>query len=259
MNDLIENTKVEPIYEPDGGVMSVVVFLSGSGTNFVAIYEDQVRRKEAGESVYGSIDAVFTNAPKCKGAEKAREYGIPVVSLSSSKFFGVVDRGPEDQEAREYYDAACITLIEQVCSPDLVVLAGYRRRLGAGFMKRYRNKTLNLYPGDITKDYLVRGIDASVQALRAKERDIKCTVYLERENERFGKALVQSEPIVLKGFKERDIEALNQKIREDGEWKIFPFAVHELIAKGRAGVDEVGNIYVDGEKLDESGFQYNAD
>ena len=236
--------------------MSVVVFLSGSGTNFIAIFEEELRLRDAGEYVYGKIDAVFTNAPKCKGAEKAKEYGIPVVSLSSSKYFGVVGRGPEDEEMREYYDAAVLTLVEQVCAPDLIVLAGYRRRLGNGMLRRYRNKILNLYPGDITKDYMVRGIDASVQALRAKERDIKCTVYLEREKERFGAALVQSQPISLKGFKERNIEALNQKIREDGEWKIFPYAVHELIAKGRVGVDEAGCIYVDGEKLDASGFQY---
>lgn len=256
MGDLIKSTEPELIFQPDGAPMSVVVLLSGSGTNFIAIYEEEMRRRNAGEREYGRVDAVFTNAPKCKGAEKAKEYGIPVISLSSSKFFGVTDKGPDDEEAREYYDAAVVTLIEQVCQPDLIVLAGFRRRLGNGVLNRYRNKILNLYPGDITKDYLVRGIDASIQALRAKERDIKCTVYLEREGERFGAALVQSGPISLKGFKERNIEELNQKIREDGEWVIFPYAVHELIAKGKAGVDEAGNVYVDGQKLGASGFQY---
>jgi len=256
MEKLIDNNEVEQIYAPDGAPMSVAVLLSGSGTNFIAIYEEAERLRKAGESVYGRVDAVFTNAPKCKGAEKAREYGIPVISLSSNRYFGTLDKGPEDEEVREYYDAAVITLIEQVCAPDLIVLAGYRRRLGGGFINRYKNKIINLYPGDITKDYLVRGIDASVQALRAGEKDIKCTVYLEKQGERFGPALVQSEPIALKGFKERNIESLNLKIREDGEWKIFPYAVHELIAKGRAVADGDGNIYVDGEKLDPSGFQY---
>lgn len=258
MEKLIDNTEVELIYEARGTPMSVVVFVSGSGTNFIAIYEQELRLREAGESVYGRVDAVFTNAPRCKGAEKAREYGIPVISLSSTRYFGTLDKSAEDGEAREYYDAAVVTLIEQVCAPDLIALAGYRRRLGGGFLKRYQNKVINLYPGDITKDYLVRGIDASVQALRAGEQDIKCTVYLEKEDERFGPALLQSEPIALKGFKERDIESLNHKIREDGEWKIFPYAVHELIAKGRAGVDGRGNLYVDGERLSPSGFQYRG-
>ena len=258
MEKPIDNTGVELIHVPRGEPMSVAVFVSGSGTNFIAIYEEELRLSKAGESVYGRIDAVFTNAPRCKGAEKAREYGIPVISLSSSRYFGTLDKSPEDEDAREYYDAAVVTLIEQVCAPGLIVLAGYRRKLGSGFLKRYKNKTINLYPGDITKDYLVRGIDASVQAIRAREREIKCTVYLEKENERFGPALVQSEPIALKGFKERNIESLNQMIREDGEWKIFPYAVHELIAKGRAAIDGGGNIYVDGEKLDDSGFQYRG-
>lgn len=258
MDKPTDSNEIELIYEPRGGPMSVVVFVSGSGTNFIAIYEEELRLREAGESVYGRIDAVFTNAPKCKGAGKAREYGIPVISLSSSRYFGTLGKSPEDEDAREYYDAAVVTLIEQVCAPDLVVLAGYRRKLGSGFLKRYKNKIINLYPGDITKDYLIRGIDASVQAIRAGEREIKCTVYLEKENERFGAALVQSEPIALKGFKERNIESLNHMIREDGEWKIFPYAVHELIAKGRSAVDVGGNVYVDGDKLDGSGFQFRG-
>ena len=79
--------------------------------------------------------------------------------------------------------------------------------------------------------------------------------YLERENERFGTALMQSSPIKLKGFRERNIEELNTKIREEAEWTAFPYAVHELIAKGRASVDQSGNVYVDGERLDQSGFQ----
>lgn len=258
MSEHIVEPEVTPIFTPEHSPMSVAVLLSGSGTNFVAIYEEELRRKNAGERVYGRVDCVFTNAPKCKGAEKAKEYGVPLISLSSSKFLGMMDKGPEDEEAREYYDAAAVTLIEQVCSPDLIVLAGFRRRLGAGFMKRYENKILNLYPGDITKDYLVRGIDASVQAIRAKEKEIKCTVYLERQGERFGAALLQSSPIKLKGFREKNIEELNEKIRREAEWTTFPYAVHELIAKGRAAVDQTSNVYVDGEKMGAEGFQYSG-
>lgn len=256
MEDLISNIEPMPIFKPENEPMSVAVFLSGSGTNFVAIYEEQQRRIKAGERLYGRVDCVFTNAPKCSGAEKAKELGIPVQSLSSSRFLGIMDKSAEDDDAREYYDAAVITLIEQVCSPDLIVLAGYRRRLGSRILNRYNNKVLNLYPGDITKDYLVRGIDAPLQAIRAKEKEIKCTVYLERQDVRFGAALLQSTPIKLKGFRERNIEELNTKIREEAEWTAFPYAVHELIAKGRAAVDGVGALYVDSVKLDQSGFQY---
>ena len=123
---------------------------------------------------------------------------------------------------------------------------------------RYRNRVVNLYPGDTTKSYLVRGIDASVQAIRAGESSIKCTVYLERERVRFGPALAQSEPISLAGYGEEDSETVNGLIRSKGEWKVFPYVVHELIAGGRLGIDGEDNIYLDGRLLGKEGYQFGG-
>jgi Folate-dependent phosphoribosylglycinamide formyltransferase PurN len=248
--------EVKSIYKPKDKPMSVAVFVSGSGTNFVALYEEQKRLEKSGEKNYGRIDVVFTNAPDCTGAEKAGEFGIPIVSLSSKSYFEMLRKSPDDNEARDYYDAATIALIEETCSPDLIALAGYRRRLGNVFMNRYRDRIVNLYPGDTTKAYLVRDVDASVQALRAGEKIIKCTVFLQRENERFGPAIVQSQPISLEGFGEENVQEMQEKIRREGEWIVFPFAVHHLIASGKVRIDEGNSIYVDGEKMPEGGYQY---
>ena len=257
MSEPVKTAGIKPIYEPSGGEpMSVAIFLSGTGTNFTAIHEAQKRLELEGAAHYGRIDAVFTNAPKCKGALIAAEAGIPVVSLSSSRYFDALGTSADHEEARDYYDAASITLVEQVCAPDIIVLAGYRRRLGSMLLTRYENRVINLYPGDITKDYLVRGIDASVQALRAGEKSISCTVYVQKDNERFGPALVRSRPVSLKGFRENDADSLNERIRREGEWKIYPFAVHELIAGGRVGVDQDDDIYVDGVKIEAGGYPY---
>lgn len=246
--------KIKLLYEPKDEPMSVAVFVSGSGTNLVAIHEEEKRLKKAGEKQHGRIDAVFTNAPDCKGAERAREFGIPVVSLSSKSYFEILQKNPDAEEARDYYDAAAIALIEKICSPDIVVLAAYRRRLGGLFDNRYKDKIINLYPGDTTKNYLVRGIDASIQALRAGEKTIRCTVFLNRETERFGPAIAQSQPVSLEGFGESYREEMQEKIRNEGEWAVFPFAVHHLIARGRVGIDEEDNIYIDGKKMPKEGY-----
>lgn len=250
---------IEPIYSPSDEPMRVAVLLSGSGTNFIAVYEEGKRLAARGGKHYATIGAVFTNVPGCKGARIAAGLGIPVLSLSSKLFFSSLGKNPDDEAGRDYFDAAMIALIEDVCRPDLIVLAGYRRRLGGMFLGRYRNRVVNLYPGDITKDYLVRGVDASVQAIRAGDGSIKCTVYLERERERFGPALVQSEPISLSGYKEGDAEAVNELIRSKGEWRIFPYTVHNLIAGGRLGVDGEDNVYLDGKKLGKEGYQYRGE
>ena len=249
-------SKIKLLHEPKERPMSMAVLLSGSGTNFVALHREQKRLEGLGDKNYGRIDAVFTNMPGCKGAEIARELGIPVVSLSSKSYFQILEKNPDDDEIRDFYDASVISLLEDVCTPDLVVLSGYRRRLGSLFMNRYRDKIVNLYPGDTTKTYRVRGVDASIQALRAGEKEIKCTVFLAREGERFGPAIVQSPPISLEEFSEKDSREMQEKIRREGEWKIFPYTVHYLIAKGRVGIDEEDSIYIDGIKMPKDGYQF---
>ena len=87
----MNNFKIELIHNPGNQPMSVAVFLSGSGTNFIAIHEEQKRLQKKGEKNYGRIDLVFTNVPNCKGAQLAEEYGIPVANLSSKKFFEIIE------------------------------------------------------------------------------------------------------------------------------------------------------------------------
>lgn len=252
---MTENTYSQrPVFTPKDSPMKIVIFLSGSGTNMEAIFNIQVNLERMGAKEYGKIECVFTNAPGCEGAKKANAWHIPTVALSSKRFFDVLDIDPNNEEARDYYDASVISLIEAITEPDLIVLAGYRRKLGSKVMHRYRNRILNLYPGDITKSYLVRGVDAAVQALRAGEVSITPTVYFERYRERFGAALVQSKPISLEDFNESEESAMNEKIRREGEWIIYPYAVHELIAKGKVAVDDEGNIWVNGEKLSNKGY-----
>jgi phosphoribosylglycinamide formyltransferase-1 len=235
--------------------MSIAVLLSGSGTNLEALYEEQKRLERSAEKLYGRIDAVFTNAPSCRGLERARTLGIRTLSLGSKSYFDVLQKSWDDEQARNHYDAAVISLIEEVCKPDLIVLAGFKRRLSRLFITRYGNRIVNLYPGDTTKPYLVRGVEAPIQALRAGENTIKCTVYIQRGEERFGPAIAQSQGVSLEGFREEDVERIQEKIRREAEWKLFPFAVHHLIANGRVGIDEENHIYIDGVRMPEGGYQ----
>ena len=99
-------------------------------------------------------------------------------------------------------------------------------------------------------------MEAPIQALRAGENAIKCTVFLAREEERFGPAIIQSNHISLEGLKEEDIKEIEEKLRKEGEWIIYPLAVHHLIAKGRVGIDLADNIYIDGIKMPKEGYQF---
>jgi hypothetical protein len=47
---------------------------------------------------------------------------------------------------------------------------------------------------------------------------------------------------------------LQDTLKIAGDWEIYPFAVHELIAKGRVAVDGRA-IYVDGKSLPPHGYR----
>ncbi len=246
--------QITPLYSDTDRPMKILVLASGRGTNFEKIHSRQMELEQEGRKNYGTIEHVFSNDPKAPVLAKAEALGIETSSVSSEKFFADIGKPPSDEGGRILYDSAVISLIEKFFEPDLVVLAGYRRRLSRLFTERFANRILNLYPGDTTRDYLVRGKSACVQAIENGERTIRCTVYLENDPEtRFGTVVAQSADISLEGFGIGDGTAMEERIREQGEWRLFPFVVHDLFANGRVAIDEEKNIYVDGSKAGKSG------
>ncbi len=247
--------QITPLYSDTTRPMKILVLASGRGTNFEKIHLRQLELEQDGGKNYGAIEHVFSNDPKAPVLAKAKALKIETSSISSEKFFADLGKPPSDEGGRILYDSAVISFIEEVFEPDLVVLAGYRRRLSRLFTERFANRIVNLYPGDTTKDYLVRGKTACVQAIENREKAIRCTVYLENDPEtRFGTVIAQSADISLEGFGIADEVAMEEKIREQGEWRLFPFVVHDLIANGRVAIDEEKNIHVDGLRTGESGF-----
>lgn len=247
--------QITPLYSDTRRPMKILVLASGRGTNFEKIHSRQRELEQDGGGNYGAVEHVFSNSTGAAVLEKAEALGIRTSSISSEKFFADLGKRPSDEDGRVLYDSAVISHIEGLFEPDLVVLAGYRRRLGRLFTERFPNRILNLYPGDTTKEYLVKGKIACVQALENEEKSIRCTVYIENDPEtRFGTVIAQSADISLEGFGTGDEAAMEEKIREQGEWKLFPFVVHDLIANGRVAIDGEKNIYVDGRKVGETGF-----
>ena len=247
--------QITPLYSDTSRPMKILVLASGRGTNFEKIHSRQMELEQDGGGNYGTIEHVFSNSPEAAVLRKAETLKIKTSSISSESFFAALGKHPSDEDGRVLYDSAVISLIEGLFEPDLVVLAGYRRKLSRLFTERFPNRIINLYPGDTTRIYLVRGKSACVQALENSEEAIRCTVYLENDPEtRFGTVIAQSADISLEGFGTGDVAAMEEKIREQGEWKLFPFAVHDLIANGRVTIDGGNNIYVDGLRTGKSGF-----
>jgi folate-dependent phosphoribosylglycinamide formyltransferase PurN len=261
--------------------------VSGSGTNYERIYE----RDPA------TYHVVFSNAPGCLGAEKARKHGAPVVSLDSGIYFREMwglEKTPRYGVERNTYDMAVMTLVEQTLSgaPDLICLAGYDLWIGDWMPGKYYPRILNVHPGDARR-YTGLGWRPSAKAILAEEKSVRSTVFFVDASDDGGPILIQSASLQLSRWDEelRDVRrfvertdartleqfrtvaqaegsnlykslqdvstSIQEALRTEGDWQIYPFAVHDLIAKGRVALDG-RTLYIDGVQMPEEGWQVDS-
>lgn len=228
---------------------------------------------------------------------KARDHGAPAVALDSTRYFRDMwglRKVPRNGVERDSYHMALMTLVEQALGgrPDLICLAGYDLWIAGWMVDRYYPIILNVHPGDAPK-YTGLGWRPTAKAILAGEAGVKSTVFFVDRSDDGGPILIQSATLPLsrwdrelrdvrrfaermdardlKGFAEsaeregndlpRVLEEVSTRIQEtlkvEGDWQIYPFAVHNLIAKGRVAL-EGRTVYVDGVALPENGWQVDT-
>jgi len=112
----------------------VVVLISGRGSNLQAIIDNSQN-----DQLDIDIKAVISNRPDVVGLERARAAGIPAITIDHTMF---CDRTAFEQALRE-----CIDQYQ----PQLVILAGFMRILGADFVNHYHGRMLNIHPSLLPK------------------------------------------------------------------------------------------------------------
>jgi phosphoribosylglycinamide formyltransferase-1 len=277
--------------------MTIVCFVSGSGTN----YREIVARNVNHDYI------VFTNRPGCGGVAIARSNRHEVIELShlpyledARKRYGSGNIPRNCPERMEYERRLCALIESRIGrEPDLVCLAGYDQWLSDFIVDKYYPRILNVHPGDTTKGYHGLHWVPSAKAILAGDSAIRSSLFFADKGEDTGPVLVQSKPLSIQktidgltsgGRKElseglheivrfattHDIRAyedfkeqageelfgmmelvgkeLQAALKVAGDWKIYPFAVHDLIAQGRVKID--GNtVYVDDRKMPDYGYR----
>jgi phosphoribosylglycinamide formyltransferase-1 len=150
----------------------VVVLISGRGSNMTALLE--ACRSGA---IAGRVVGVISNRPDAPGLAIAARNGVATLVLDHSAY---ADRGAFESALRDAIDAHV---------PDLVVLAGFMRVLGADFVAHYRNRLLNIHPSLLP---LYPGLNTHRRALADGVKVHGCTVH-------FVTSEVDHGPIVAQG------------------------------------------------------------
>ena len=108
----------------------IAVFVSGGGSNFMAIHHQIKQGKIPGEIVL-----VISNNPNCGAIQFAEENSIPVLIINETRF-------PNPHTLNELLTDTFLK-----AEINLICLAGYMKMLPPAFVKQYENKILNIHPG----------------------------------------------------------------------------------------------------------------
>ncbi|CEP18308.1 hypothetical protein [Parasitella parasitica] len=116
------------------GLQTIVVLISGSGTNLQALI-DAIQDGR----LKGKIVGVVSNRKNAFGLERAKRAGIPTATFSLKQF---KDQG----KTRVDFDVHVAKTIQEEYRPDLVILAGWMHILSPEFLSYFNNNIMNLHP-----------------------------------------------------------------------------------------------------------------
>jgi phosphoribosylglycinamide formyltransferase-1 len=205
-------------------VKSLVILLSGRGSNFLALLEAQLP---------GRITAVISNRPEAGGLAYARERGITTVVLDHREFGN-----------RAEFDAALGDEIERHGAnpgrgPDLVVLTGFMRILGDAFVDRFERRLLNIHPSLLPS---FPGLATHAQALAAGVKVHGCSVHFVTSTLDNGPIVIQAAVPVMASDTE---QTLATRVLAQ-EHRIYPLAVRWFL-EGRLSLTDNGRVVLDSE------------
>lgn len=211
---------------------SIVVLISGSGTNLQAIIDAC-----NAEKINGDITAVISNKPAVFGLDRAQSHNIPTHVLNHKEF-----------ENREDYDKGLINIIDQY-QPKVVVLAGFMRILTAPFVSHYAGKLINIHPSLLPK---YQGLNTHQRAIDAKDQEHGCSVHFVTEELDGGPVILQAKVPV---FEDDDIDSLSQRVHVQ-EHQIYPMVV-KWMCEDRLTMTQKSNTFsalLDNNLLPEQGY-----
>lgn len=191
---------------------NIVVFASGSGTNFQSVI-DAVYRNE----IDANLSGLITNKDHIGAIERAQKFSIPHRVLDPNQF----------EDKRAYSNLLQKQLKSWNC--DLIVLAGYLKKIPSEIIRNYKNRILNIHPALLPKfggkGYY--GLNIHKAVIAAGEKESGCSVHIVTDEFDAGPVLAQAKVPV---FEHDTPEELAKRVLEQ-EHKLLPKVINEILTK----------------------------
>lgn len=191
--------------------MKLAVFISGTGTNMVAIHN---AIKDG--ALDATIELIVSSNDYAKGIDYARNEGLDLLVFT-----------PADYDDPEAVDARIVEALEER-DIEYVAMAGYMRKVTPVLLDAFPNRVVNLHPALLPKH---RGAHAIQDAFEAGDEVTGITIHFANEEYDKGPIIFQHEIPVLP---DDTIDDLETRIHA-AEHEYYP-QVLQQIARGEVQV-----------------------
>ena len=189
--------------------LKIGVLASGGGTNLQSIID-----KSIDGSVAVDVVLVISNNSKAKALKRAAKHGIDVLHISA------VTEGSEEKAVKR------ITAEMISRSVDVVVLAGYMKKIGTELLNAYKGNIINIHPALLPKfgGKGMYGMHVHEAVIAVGEKESGPTVhYVDSEYDR-GPIIAQ---IKVPVYPEDTPEELQKRVLVE-EHKLFPRVLQKI-------------------------------
>jgi len=192
-------------------INKIVIFASGGGTNFIAIYKNILKSKIENSK----ISLLVSNNPNSGAVEFARKNNIEIF-IANRKIY------PNDEKYKK-------TLIDKLTnvSPDLIVLAGYMKLIPGEVTSLFENRIINIHPGKLPEFGGEGMYGLNVHKAVIESREKYTAVSIHHVNERYdeGKIIYEEK---IRVFRDDTPESLSDRVL-NYEHKIYSVVINNLL------------------------------
>lgn len=186
---------------------NIAVFVSGNGTNLAAIIESISKGR-----LKADLRLVVSDKKDAFALRRAEKASVKSVFLDPKKYI-----------SRLTYEKALVALLAEE-KIDLVVLAGFMRILSGFFVKKYKNRIVNIHPALLPS---FKGAHAIKDAFTYGVKVTGVTVHLVDEKIDHGPVVLQEALVIDDKWSLKDLEERIHRI----EHRIYVEAIKLLLGK----------------------------
>ena len=191
---------------------NIVVFASGSGTNFINIFKFIEKN-----NIDAKIVLLISNNPKCGAIRFAKSNHIDIKIINDYRYPDLLKKNKEYELVLKYYKT------------DLILLAGFMKKVPQNIVDLYKNKMMNIHPSLLPQygGQGFYGMHVHEAVIEAKEEYSGATVHFVNNEYDQGSIIIQKKIKVIKSESATDLAERVLKI----EHLIYPEAIKIYLNK----------------------------